>query len=305
MDNACASGATAFRNVFLFIAAGIYDVGLAVGIEKMSDTIKGAIPPREDDLEGALGRLMPSAFAMMARRYMHDFGATEKHLALVSVKNHKYGALNPYAQYQKEFTIEEVLNSRMISEPITLLQCNPIGDGAAACVLASEDFLKSREGKKPVKILASALLSGVAKTPEMDITYSYTTERTVKVAYEMAGVGPEDIDVCELHDCFTIAEIMHYEELGFCARGEGWRFLEEGKSWIGGDVAVNTSGGLLSKGHPLGATGIAQIVEIVWQLRGECEKRQVPNGKVGMTHTMGGGVSGIETGACSIHIFGI
>lgn len=303
LDNACSAGSTAFRNTYLYIASGIYDVGLAVGMEKMSDTIKGVIPPREDDLEGALGRVMPATFAMIANRYMQDYGLTKETLAKVSVKNHKYGSLNPLAQYQKEFTIEEVLNSKMICDPLTLYQCTPIGDGAAAAILVSEDVLKKFAKKKPVEICASVLNSGRATEPDRDITKSVATIECAKKAYEISGIAPEDIDVCELHDCFTIAEIIHYENLGFCKKGEGGRFIEEGKSEIGGKVAVNTSGGLLSKGHPLGATGVAQVCEIVWQLREEAGKRQVPDAKVGMTHTMGGGVSGIETGACAVHIF--
>lgn len=303
VDNACASGSSALRYATLAVSYGMAEVALAVGMEKLSTTIKGVIPPREDDLEGAMGRVMPSVFAMIAQQHMHRYGTTARQLALVSVKNHANGTLNPRAQYQKGVTVDEVLNSRMICDPLTLLQCTPIGDGAAAVILASEDVMKRLSGSVPIRVAASVLLSGEARIEaDWDITVSKVTTHAANMAYNQAGMEPKDIDVCELHDCFTAAELVHTENMGFCARGEGGRFVEEGHSSITGRVAVNPSGGLLAKGHPLGATGVAQACEIVWQLRGQAGKRQVTDARVGMAHTMGGAVSGAETGACAIHI---
>ncbi len=302
-DNACSSGSTAFRGVYLNIANGLYDIGLALGVEKMSASIKGVIPPREDDLEGALGKVMPAHFAMVGRRHMEEYGTTREQFAKISVKNHRNGCLNPRAQYKVECTVEDVLASRMIADPLTLLQCCPTGDGAAAAILCSGERVKKLAKKRPVRVVSSVLLSGVYRSADMPMSQSELATRTAMAAYEQAGLGPEDVDVCELHDCFTVAELIHYENLGFCPRGEGGRMIDEGRTEIGGEIAVNPSGGLLAKGHPLGATGVAQVAEVVWQLRGEAGKRQVSDAKVGMTHTMGGGITGLESGACSIHLF--
>ncbi|MBI2889713.1 MAG: thiolase family protein [Nitrospirae bacterium] len=304
VDNACASGSSAFRYAVLAVAHGMADAALAVGMDKLSSTIKGVIPPREDDLEGAMGRVMPSVFAMLAQQHMARFGTTREQLALISVKNHAHGARNPRAQYRKEVTTEEVLGSRMICDPLTLLQCTPIGDGAAAAVVAGEDLVRRLGLDASVRVAASVLLSGEPRIgAEWDITVSRATTNAAQVAYNQAGLGPRDVDLCELHDCFTAAELAHYENLGFCARGEGGRFIQEGRSGMTGEVCVNPSGGLLSKGHPLGATGVAQVCEVTWQLRGQAGDRQVADARVGMTHTMGGGVSGAESGAASVHIF--
>lgn len=297
-DNACASGATAFRGVWHALAAGFYDCGLVLGVEHMTQNVKGVIPPREDDLEGALGRVMPSHYAFLAQGHMARYGTTREQMAKVSVKSHRNGALNPYAQYRKPVTIEEVLASRVISDPLTLLECCPTGDGAAAAVLTATAPGRALK----VKVRASVLLSGKARQPDYDNTSSPLTVHASRLAYEQAGIGPGDVDVCECHDAFSIAELVHYENLGFCRPGEGGRFIAEGRSEIGGLVAVNPSGGLLSKGHPLGATGVAQIAEIVWQLRGEAGQRQHPDARIGLAHVMGGAVTGIDSGACAIHI---
>jgi len=188
----------------------------------------------------------------------------------------------------------------MICSPLTLLQCCPTGDGAAALVLASNDWAKKSSGK-PIRLAAVVLRSGT-RLGSRDMTSSDLTRRTSTAAYELAGVGPRDIDVCELHDCFTAAELFHYENLGFCPKGEGGRFIDEGRSGIEGDVAVNPSGGLLAKGHSLGATGIAQMAEIFGQLRGEAGKRQRKDARVGMTHTMGGAATGIDGASCAVSI---
>ena len=303
VENACAGGATAFRGVWKDIADGRYDIGIALGVESMTTSpIAGKlIPPAKDDLEGQLGLTMPGLFAIMARRQMEKYGTTVEDFAQVSVKNHHHGCLNPFAQYRKEFTVEEILNSRMICDPITLLQCCPNTDGAAAAILCSMNVAK-KYTTKPVRVIGSALLSGEYKYLQEEMTVSPLGSKTAKMAYEMAGVGPEDIDVVELHDAFANEEILRYEELGLCPQGEGTRLIREKATWVGGKIPVNPSGGLLALGHPLSASGVRNIAEIVLHLRGQAGERQTPGAKVGLAHMLGGAVAGIEAGACCIHI---
>ena len=303
VENACAGGATAFRGVWKDIADGRYDIGIALGVESMTTSpIAGKlIPPAKDDLEGQLGLTMPGLFAIMARRQMEKYGTTVEDFAQVSVKNHHHGCLNPFAQYRKEFTVEEILNSRMICDPITLLQCCPNTDGAAAAILCSMNVAK-KYTTKPVRVIGSALLSGEYKYLQEEMTVSPLGSKTAKMAYEMAGVGPEDIDVVELHDAFANEEILRYEELGLCPQGEGTRLIREKATWVGGKIPVNPSGGLLALGHPLSASGVRNIAEIVLHLRGQAGERQTPGAKVGLAHMLGGAVAGIEAGACGIHI---
>lgn len=301
VDNACASGSTALRGVWYAIATGLYDIGIAVGIEKLTHLPPATLVPPGEDLQGEMGMVFPAYFAMIMRKYMETFGTTLEQVAKISVKNHHNGCLNPYSQFQKEVTGEEVLSSRMICDPITLLQCCPTSDGAAAAILCSSSLAR-RYTSHMITIAASVLRTGNFLYTQEDFTFSDLTANVAKKAYEMANVGPEDIDLCELHDAFAINELLHYEELGFCSRGGGGILIEKGETEIGGKIPVNTSGGLLSKGHPLGATGVAQIAEIVWQLRGKAGKRQVKNPKVGLAHLVGGAVTDIENGACTIHI---
>lgn len=301
VDNACASGSTALRGVWYAIATGLYDIGIAVGIEKLTHLPPATLVPPGEDLQGEMGMVFPAYFAMIMRKYMETFGTTLEQVAKISVKNHHNGCLNPYSQFQKEVTVEEVLSSRMICDPITLLQCCPTSDGAAAAILCSSSLAR-RYTSHMMTIAASVLRTGNFLYTQKDFSFSDLTANVAKKAYEMANVGPEDIDLCELHDAFAINELLHYEELGFCSRGEGGILIEKGETEIGGKIPVNTSGGLLSKGHPLGATGVAQIAEIVWQLRGKAGKRQVKNPKVGLAHLVGGAVTDIENGACTIHI---
>lgn len=301
VEDACASGGAAFRQVWYEIGTGLYDVGIAIGVEKMTDLLPGQLAPSGDDLEGVMGMLFPTYFALLMRRHMEKYGTTVEQVAKISVKNHHNGCLNTYSQYKKEYTLDEVLSSRPISDPITLLQCCPISDGAAAVILCANKIAR-QFSFKPIQIAASVLKTGGYRNKMEDICFSETTFEAAKEAYEMAGCGPEDIEACELHDAFAISELLHYEELGFCRKGEGGKLIDEGKTEIAGVIPVNPSGGLLSKGHPLAATGIAQIVEIVWQLRGEAGKRQIKNAKVGLAHVMGGQVADIEAGACTIHI---
>ena len=216
-------------------------------------------------------------------------------------KNRHHGCLNPYAQYKDEITINDVLTSRMIADPITMLQCCPNTDGAAAALLCAAD-VAHEYCSKPVQVAASVVSSGDYQWRQKHITFSDLTYRTAQRAYEIAELTPDDIDVCELHDAFAVNELMHYEELGFCDVGDGGRFVESGATSLGGKIPVNVSGGLLSKGHPLAATGVAQLAEIVWQLRGEAGDRQVKGAKVGLAHVMGGSVTGLESGACTVNI---
>jgi len=303
VENACCGGATAFRGVWKEIADARYDVGIAIGIESMSTSpIAGKlIPPAKDDLEGQLGLTMPALFAIFARRQMEQYRTTIEDFAMVSVKNHHHGCMNPFAQYKKEFSVQDVLNSRMICDPITLLMCCPNTDGAAAVILCSYNIAR-RYTTKPIRVLGSSLLSGDYRFLQEDMTISPLGSLAAKKAYDMAGIGPEDLDVVELHDAFANEEMIRYEELGLCKVGEGTRFLREKSTWIGGKIPVNPSGGLLALGHPLSASGIRNIAEIVLHLRGEAGERQTPNAKVGLAHMLGGAVAGLEAGACGIHI---
>lgn len=291
VENACASGSTALHHAYYDIASGKFDIVLVVGFEKMQ---KGIIDASKGNrsFEDKMGlHIMPAEYAMKAQRHMHEYGITPEQMAKVSVKNHKNGVYNPYAHYQKNFTVEEVLNSRMICDPITLLQACPTSDGAAAAILVSENIAKKHQNMDMIKFIGTAV-----KTESLLEEEDLTT-RTAKAAYEMAGIGPEDINVAEVHDAFTIGELLHYEALGFCKPGESGKLIDEGVTEITGRLPVSPSGGLLSRGHPLGMTGVAQICELVWQLRGDAGARQVQNNpKIGLAHTQGAG------GICAVNI---
>ncbi len=301
MENACSSGSSALREGWLGIASGLYDMVVVVGSEKLSALGGGTLPLEREDLEVSQGMVMPALYAMRARRYMADFGATPEHLAKVVVKSRKNASMNPLAQFRQPTTVEQVLNSRMIADPFTLFQCCPTGDGAAAAILCSMD--KARQfTNRPVRIRASVLVSGKFEPGFRDMTVPEITVRASKLAYEMAGLGPKDVHVAEVHDAFSIAELLYYEALGFCAHGEAPKLLDEGATEITGPIPVNPSGGLISKGHPVGATGLAQLAEIIWQLREQAGSRQVKGAKVGLIHCTGGGICGLDHGACSMHI---
>jgi acetyl-CoA acetyltransferase len=299
-ENACASGAAAVWGVHNAIKAGQVDIGIALGAEKLAG--KGGFTPLvADDLESSMGRVMPAVFSMMARKHIAHYGTTAEQLARIAVKNRRYGIRNPYSPWRDEITLEQVLSAPMIADPLTRLSCCPVSDGAAAVIIASEKVAR-RFTANPVEIRSAVLASGVRNGAGMADDRSEMTIRAANRAYELAGLGPDDVDLCELHDPFTIAELVHYEDLGFCAPGEGGRGVDEGWFEVGGKVAVSPSGGLLARGHPLGATGVAQIAEMFWQLRDEAGDRQVPGAKVGLAHTVGGGVTQIEAGATSVHI---
>lgn len=302
IENACSSSSTAFREAWISVAAGIYDAVVVIGVEKLTKFGGGTLPLEKEDWEVSHGLVMPALYAMRARRYMHEFGLTEDQLAMVSVKARKHGALNPDAQFRTPVTVEEVKNARPVADPMTLFHCCPSGDGAAAVVICSAE--KARQHTTtPIRVLGSEINSGKYITGFRDMTSPEITLRGAEQLYEEAGIGPEDVDLAEVHDAFAIAELLYYEALGFCARGDAAKMLEDGDSSLGGRTPVNPSGGLLAKGHPIGATGVAQIVEIVRQLRGQCGDRQVEDAKVGLTHCTGGGVSGFDHGVCSIHLF--
>ena len=304
VENACVSGSSAFGLAHRAIAVGDYDIALAFGLEKMTSLAPAQLAPADTDLDGRMGLLFPAVFALIMRRYLEKYGVTMEQVAKVSVKNRHNGCLNPYGQYKDEITVQDVLESRMISDPVTMLQCCPNTDGAAAAVLCAAD-LADKYCDKPVSVAASVICSGDYNHRQGDITFSDLTHKTARIAYEKAGLGPEEIDVCELHDAFASNELMHYEELGFCGVGEGGQLIDSGATALGGKIPVNVSGGLLSKGHPLGASGVAQLAEIVWQLRGEAGERQVEGAGVGLAHMLGGAVTGLEAGACGVHILKI
>jgi benzoylsuccinyl-CoA thiolase BbsB subunit len=302
IDNACSGGATALHQAWKDVQNGRHEVVLVIGVDKLTQFGGGTLPLVLEDPEVQQGMVMPALYAMRARRYLHERGATPSDLAAVSVKARRHGAKNPYAQFRKEVSIDEVLNSRFIAEPLTLLQCCPTGDGAAAVLVVSE-AVRKRLARPAVRIAASILHSGQMTTGFRDMLRPEITYHSARDAYEAAGIGAADVDVVELHDAFTIAELVYYEALGLCAPGESADYLKAGKTTYGGDVVVNPSGGLLSKGHPVGASGVAQAVEMYWQLTGQAGARQVEKARIGLSHVTGGGIAGLDHGACTVHLF--
>ncbi len=303
VEGACASGGLALAQGFLAVASGYHDVVVVGGVEKMTDLSTPQVAQilggaGDQEWEAFLGATFPGLYAMIARRHMHKYGTTEEMLASVSVKNHKHGAMNPYAQYQRELTMEAVLNSKMVAEPLKIFDCSPITDGAAALILAPVEIAKKYTDNY-ITIAASAKATDTLALHDREsITTLKATKTAAKKAYERAGIGPKDVDLAEVHDCFTIAEIVATEDLGFFEKGEGGKAAIEGRTALDGEVAINTSGGLKACGHPVGATGIKQAVEIVWQLRGEAGPRQRKDAEIGLTHNVGG------TGATVVvHVF--
>jgi acetyl-CoA acetyltransferase len=299
-SNACATGATAFREGWTAIKAGLYDLVLVVGVEQLGKAGLlggggggGGIPK-----EGILGSgLMPAVFAEAGMEHARKYGTTFEQFAKVSVKNHHHSVRNPKSMYRKETPLAEVMNAEMIAYPNTKLMCSVNVDGAAAAVLASERKARELGFSRAVKVSASVLTSDPWTERDLVMPDVNTcTRRAAATAYEMAGVGPDDLDLVELHDCFATAEILHYENLGLCGEGEAGRLIDRGETAHGGRIPVNVSGGLLSKGHPLGATGVANIYEIATHLRGEAGDRQVEGARVGLAHVIGLG------SACGIHI---
>ncbi|MEO0156568.1 MAG: thiolase domain-containing protein [candidate division WOR-3 bacterium] len=301
VESACASGGFALRQAFIDVASGMNDIVLAGGVEKMTDgaDVTYALSTAADqEYECYQGITFPGLYAMIANAYFQKYGASRKHLAMVAVKNHKNGSLNPNAQFQSEITIDDVLNATMVADPITVMDSSPVSDGAACVIVTTIDIAK-KLGKPMIKIIGSgAATDTIALHQRKDILSLDAVRVAGERAYKMAGIKPSDINFAEVHDCFTIAELCIMEELGFCDRGKAYQLVEKGETALEGKIPINPSGGLKSKGHPVGATGIAQVVEVVEQLRGNAGKRQVKNAKIGLTQNMGG------SGASSVvHIF--
>jgi acetyl-CoA acetyltransferase len=294
VENACAGGSTAFRAAWLSVATEENDLVLVVGAEKMD---RGLINFIGADLELTLGNTAPAQYALSGQRHMHEFGTTPEDFAAVAVKSRLHGALNPNARIREKVTLDEVLNSRPIAEPLTLLQCCRNGSGAAAVVIGSEEHCRQRSGPK-VWIEGSGLRAWMGDANARDLTSFGATASAAQAAYESSGIGPGDVNVVELHDAFTVGELMHYEGLGLAAKGDGKRLVREQATTLGGRVPVNVSGGLLSKSHPVGATGVAQFAELTWQLRGEASGRQVENVRIALAHSQGG--TGLEAGATCV-----
>ena len=326
-ENACAGASTAFHLGYTAIRAGMYDCVLALGSEKISHPnkalslgayascmdvehleehiklfeevskkVKIEVPPGQTP-PGQDRSIFMDAYAMGARWHMSKYGTTQRQLAVISAKNHWHGSMNPLAQYQMAMTVEEVLQDKPVAYPLTRPMCAPVGDGAAAAILCSASYLKKLKDTRPVRIRASVLGSGM----DRDLDGVDIGERLSKKAYEMSGLGPDDIDLAELHDATAYGELHQTEVMGFCPEGEGGIFAESGATKIGGKMPINTSGGLECRGHPIGASGLAQIYEIVQQLRGEAGKRQVEGARIGLTEN-GGGNIGVEEASMTVHI---
>lgn len=291
VESACASGGAAVRMGYLDVASGASDLVLVVGVEKMNDgaDVTGVLASAADqETEVYHGITFPGLYAMIARAHMAAHGTTEGDLAAVAVKNHRHGALNPKAQFRGEVTLEQVMTSSMVAEPLRLLHCSPVSDGAAAVLLCPMERAKEFTDR-PVRIRGSGFATAsMALAQRPDPAYLDAVGAAVGRAYQTAGVGPSDLDVVEVHDCFTIAELCVLEAACLAARGEAAALTRAGETSLGGRIPVNTSGGLKAKGHPVGATGVAQVIEIVEQLRGEAGERQVPDATVGMAQNMGG-----------------
>ncbi|PUA19539.1 thiolase family protein [Glaciimonas sp. PCH181] len=307
VENACATGSTAFHLAWQAVASGQADVAIAIGAEKLTHVDKavsfgayGGAVDKEDILPAHIGSGTGSIFmdiyAERTRRYMAATGTTPADFARITVKSRHAGSMNPYAQFRKETTVEEVLASRMISDPLTLPMCSSIGDGAAAIVLCSSTVAAQLTGCRPVWVASSVLLSGLA-----DSTKESASVRAAQAAYEAASIGPDEVHVAEVHDASAPGELINYEVVQFCKPGQAVELLRSGATEIGGRISVNPSGGLLSRGHPIGATGTAQLVELVQQLRGESGERQRPSAKVALAQNSGGQVGG-ESAAAVVSI---
>jgi acetyl-CoA acetyltransferase len=302
VENACSGGATAIHEAHKAIQSGEYRTVLVIGVDKLTQFGGGTLPLVPEDWEVRNGVVMPAIYAMRAQRLIYERNATAEDLALVSVKARRQGALNPYAQFRSEVTVEEVLASRPIADPLTLMMCCPTGDGAAAVIMTSDPEIAAVSGKT-MKVRASVLHSGIFEAGYRDMLTPQISYDSARDAYAEAGLTPDDIDVIELHDAFAIAELVYYEALGFATPGNAVTLLRDGVTSLGGAHVVNPSGGLLSKGHPIGASGVAQVVEMFLQLGGGAGERQVDGARFAMTHVTGGGISGFDHGSCSVHIF--
>ena len=296
VENASASGNAAFREAYLAIASGVVDIAIAIGVDKLK--AYRHIQQESGQKETAKAPTntgMMRGFAERAHRHMQDYGTTIEQMSMVSVKNHFNGSLNPYAHYQQAVTMKEVSQARMVADPLTVLHCCPWDEGAAAVILCAKELAPKYTTKPSPKVLASACTGNAAADPLVELT-----QMTAAKAYDIAGLGPNDLNMVEVHDAATIEEILYYEALSLCPMGEGGKLVESGATTINGRIPVNTSGGLLAMGHPIGPTGIGQIAELLWQMRGEAGKRQIlKSPRIGLAHMVGAG------GVCFIHILGL
>ena len=299
-ENACASGASALAQAYRAVLHGEFTTVVVIGVEQLSTLGGGLLPIGEDDPEIKAGLTMPAAYAMRTESYLSRFGGKIEDIAQVSVKSRDRASRNPRAQYRTPVTVEEVMESRLVADPITLLQMCPNADGAAAVVVTGDPAAAGEA--RSVQVLSSVVLSGQFFQGWRDMAWPDITLRAVQQAYGQAGVTAADVDVAEVHDAAAIGEVMYYEALGLCERGEGASFIVSGTSSLAGATAVNTGGGLLSRGHPLGATGVVQVVELVAQLRGETGANQVAGAEVAVAHCTGGGIWGVDNGACAVHV---
>lgn len=303
-EGACASATLAFRQGMMAIAAGFYDIVLIGSVEKMThretEIVTTGISSATDfELEFSLGATFPAIFAMMANRYFSEYRNVREEMAMCAVKNHNNALLNPDAQMKKRITVEDVKNGFPIAYPLTVLDCSLVTDGAVFCVLAATEVAKQIPGCKIVEIIGSGHAGDTLTiAAKKNLTTLYCTVRAAEQAYAMAGLTPKDIDLAEVHDCFTITEILNIEDLGFFEKGKGADAVAEGKTALDGTMPINCSGGLKAKGHPIGATGLSQIYEIITQLRGEAGQRQIKNAGIGLTHNLGG-----TAATCVVNIF--
>ena len=303
IESACGSGSVSFREAYANVAAGFYDAVLATGVEKVTHTGTEWTTTyfsycSDFFYEGGAGASFPGLFASMARAYLAEFKASEEDLALVAVKNHDNGLLNPKAHLRKKITVDDVLQSPVVASPLKLYDCCPFSDGASAVIICNEKFAKDHS-KNYIKVIGSGRGGSPAALQGRErITTIPSTKIAAQAAYKMAGITPKDIDFAEVHDCFTIAELVDIEDLGFFEKGRAVEAVRQGRTRLNGDIPINPSGGLKSKGHPIGATGIGQIVEVFDQLTGKAAERTVKDAKIGLTHNFG------ATGAsCAVHIF--
>ena len=315
IENGPASGASAIKQGFMAVASGLHDVVMVTGAERMRETNNLEATDFVATLthqiaEYIYGVTLPSLAGMFTRLYMEQYGVTSRHLAMVAVKNHDNAMLNPFAHLHQKITIEGILdgpealtNNPYVAEPLRFFDLCPVSDGGACVILATKEVAK-KTGRPLVRLAGVGQATDTHAVHERENpTDLLAVRRAAEQSFKMAGVKPSDVSVAELHDAFTVAEVMHYEDLGLCEKGGGGRFIDSGAPWLGGSVPVNPSGGLLSKGHPLAATGVAQIVEAWKQLRGVAGQHQVQGARTALTHVLGGYVSGLESGAVSIHIF--
>lgn len=303
-EGACASGSLAFREALIAVGAGVYDIVLVGGVEKMThratETITTGLASAADcECEADMGATFPSLFALIANRYFHEYGNIRKEMAMAAVQNHENALLNPNAQMQKRITVEDVYKGFPVASPLTVFDCSLITDGAAFIVLAATDVAQKLGLTRSIKVIGSGQASSaLTLAGKKTITAFESTLRAADMAYKQAGVKPADIDLAEVHDCFTITQIINTEDLGFFAKGQGAKALAEGRTARDGDKPINTSGGLKAKGHPIGATGLSQIYEVVTQLRGEAGDRQIKKADIGLTQNLGG-----TAATCVINIF--